>query len=916
MIQSRLLPESIVTKLIMMNVLILFAVGGVITVNFALSRQTRNSVITLVDKDVPKIIRNEKLSRNLNRVTADIHVLVTTFISERNILSLEKDRILPILRESISSVGDTHELGRALRHFTQAVENLLDQCAKIDALLKTTESINKSLLALIDKLDTTVTDGIIERKLEGRDYELYSFEQVSASIPDFKNLLLRISILLSDSERAHFKREKSKINYEKQILAMLGRLESGLTIATTAGEALAPFGKAMIRNVEQYKKEMIELHRIMRALQTKLGALYHNQSEVMAIILKMDNSITNTTENMRKIIVEYLRSSSNITLALSLFVVAVLIGVSIYGVKIARPIQELTVSASEIAAGNLERTIGTGGSGEIGILARSFEKMRDAIKEKMDKSLQQNKELSQEIMEHKRTADALRESEKRFRDLSDSLPQVVFEADDKGNLTFANKNAFNVFGFTKDDFDKGINILQTLTPAEHKRALENYNKVMGGKRLGAVEYIAQKKDGVTFPVAIHSNPIIRDNKAVGLRGILIDLTEQKKLESRLRQGQKMEAIGTLAGGIAHDFNNILGIILGNAELAVDHVQEWHPARVNLEEIRIASMRAKDLVRQLLSFARKTRREKKPTNIVPIIEESLRLLRSSIPTSIEIRQNIPEKVDIILADPTQINQILINLSTNASHAMPEGGVLEVCLKPTMIDDDAAAQYTDLSPGRYLKLSVKDTGYGIPKEKIHRIFDPYFTTKEMGKGTGMGLAVVHGIVKEHKGIITVESEVGKGTTFSVFFPIVEKEAVVDTQTVEKLPTGSERILFIDDEESIVKLGCQILDRLGYNVEKTISSIEALDIFRSKFDKFDLVITDLTMPKMTGDKLVKEILAIRPDIPIILCTGFSERIDEKAAKAIGAADYLEKPLDKRRLAVTVRRVLDGKRSQNLMA
>jgi PAS domain S-box-containing protein len=911
MIRLRILPESIVTKLIMMNVLILFAFGGVIIVNFALSRQTRNTIITLVDKDVPQIIRNEKLSRNLNQVTADIHVLVTTFTSERNILSLEKNRIIPILKNSISSAGVTHELGSALRHFTQAVENLLNQCAKIDDLLKTTESINRQLVGLIGKLETKVTDGIIERKLGGRDYELYSFEQVSASIPDFENLLLRVSILLSDSERAHFKREKSKINYEKKILTMLGQLDSGLTSATTAGEELAPFGKALIKNVEQYKTEIIRLHRIMRELQTKLGALYQTQSEVITIIMKMDNKITDTTEDMRKIIVEYLRSSSNLILALSLFVVAVLTGVSIYGVKIARPIQELTVSASEIAAGNLERTIRTGGSGEIGILAHSFVKMRDAIKEKMDNSLQQNKELSQEIMEHKRTADALRESEKRFRDLSDSLPQVVFETDDEGNLTFANKNAFDVFGFTKDDFDKGINILQTLAPSEHIRALENYKNVMGGKQLGAVEYISQKKDGGTFPVAVHANPIIRDNKAVGLRGILIDLTEQKKLENRLRQGQKMEAIGTLAGGIAHDFNNILGIILGNAELAMDHVPEWHPARLNLEEIRIASVRAKDLVRQLLSFARKTRREKRPTNIVPIIEESLRLLRSSIPTSIEIRQNIPKKVDIILADPTQINQILINLSTNASHAMPDGGILEVDLRHAMIDEDTAAQYADLNPGRYVNLIVKDTGYGIPKEHIHRIFDPYFTTKEVGKGTGMGLAVVHGIVKEHKGIITMKSEAGKGTTFSIFFPIVEKEAVADIETDEKLPTGNERILFIDDEESIAKLGCQVLERLGYHVEETISPIEALDIFRSKSDKFDLVITDLTMPKMTGDKLVKEILAIRPDIPIILCTGFSERIDEKNAKAMGVADYIEKPLDKLSLAVTVRRVLDGEKS-----
>jgi signal transduction histidine kinase/CheY-like chemotaxis protein len=433
---------------------------------------------------------------------------------------------------------------------------------------------------------------------------------------------------------------------------------------------------------------------------------------------------------------------------------------------------------------------------------------------------------------------------------------------------------------------------------------------MSGKMLGVVEYIALKKDGSTFPSAIHTNLIIRDNRAVGLRGILIDLTEQKKLESRLRQGQKMEAIGKLAGGIAHDFNNIIGIILGNAELAIDDVPDWNPARHNLEEVRIASLRAKDVVRQLLSFARKTMLEKKPTNIIPIITESLSLLRSSIPTSIEIRQNIPKDVNTILADPTQIHQVLINLCTNANHAMPDGGIFEVSLKHATFDENAAAQYTDLNPGRYVNLIVRDTGHGIPNEEIDRIFEPYFTTKEVGKGTGMGLAVVHGIVKEHNGIITVESELGKGTTFSIFFPVVTKEAAAKDETNEKLPTGNEKILFVDDEESIVKLGCQRLERLGYKVEATISPIEALELFRSKPNQFDLIITDMTMPLMTGDKLVREILNIRPDMPAIISTGFSEKIDEKKAKTIGAVGYIEKPHDKIELAKIVRQVLNGKK------
>jgi len=382
------------------------------------------------------------------------------------------------------------------------------------------------------------------------------------------------------------------------------------------------------------------------------------------------------------------------------------------------------------------------------------------------------------------------------------------------------------------------------------------------------------------------------------------------MEAQLQQAHKMESIGTLAGGIAHDFNNILGIIIGNSELALDDIPEWNPAKLNLKEILTASLRAKDVVRQLLSFARKTRLEKKPTHIVPIVKESLKLLRSSIPTNIEIRRNIPTNVDTILADPTQINQVLINLCTNAYHAMPDEGIIEVILKNVEeLGENAPAQDPDLNPGRYVNLTVSDTGHGIPKEEIDRIFDPYFTTKEIGKGTGMGLAVVHGIVKEHNGIITVESEPEKGTTFSIFFPVVEKEAVIENESTEKLPTGNEKILFIDDEESMVYVGRNRLERLGYQVETKTSSVEALELFRANPDQFDLVITDMTMPRMTGYHLVEEFLKIRPDIPIILCTGFSEKIDEKKAKAIGVVDYIEKPVDRHVFALKVRKVLDRK-------
>jgi PAS domain S-box-containing protein len=513
-----------------------------------------------------------------------------------------------------------------------------------------------------------------------------------------------------------------------------------------------------------------------------------------------------------------------------------------------------------------------------------------------------------DITERKQAEDALRESEEKYRQLFEMESDAIFLIrKNDGQILEVNAAGSKLYGFSREELLKMKNTDISVEPdLTQKATMEQEKEIL-------IRY-HRKKDGTVFPVEITVSHLTWQGQEVhiaAIRDISFRIESEKekmKLEEQLRQSHKLEAIGTLAGGIAHDFNNILGIILGNAELAMDDIPEWNPARFNLEEIKTASLRAKDVVYQLLSFARKTKQERKPIKINPIVIGALKLIRSSIPTSIEIRSNIPRDSAIILADPTQINQIMINLCTNAAHAMEEdGGVLEISLDSITLDESTAQSY-ELSPGRYIKLTVNDTGHGIDPEIKDRIFDPYFTTREVGKGSGMGLAVVHGIVMNHDGAITVDSEVGKGTTFNVFLPIVEREAVPEITIDEDLPTGKERILFVDDEESIVKMGGQRLERLGYKVESTTNPIEALDLFRSKPDQFDLVITDLTMPKMTGDKLVKEILKIRPNMSIIICTGFSEKMNGEKATAIGASGYLEKPHDKRKLAMTVRNVLDG--------
>ncbi|MBU2627662.1 MAG: response regulator, partial [Proteobacteria bacterium] len=360
--------------------------------------------------------------------------------------------------------------------------------------------------------------------------------------------------------------------------------------------------------------------------------------------------------------------------------------------------------------------------------------------------------------------------------------------------------------------------------------------------------------------------------------------------------------------IAHDFNNILGIIIGNAELAIDDVPKQNPARLSLEEIITASRRAKDVVWQLLSFSRKSERKKEPVVMSAILKESLSLLRSSIPKTIDIQLNLSDTDSQMMADDTQIHQVIINLCTNAAHAMAEqGGRLEVNLEDIEIDLNTLTQYPSLSFGNYIKLSVSDTGHGIDPDIKDRIFDPYFTTKAMGKGTGMGLAVVHGIVKNHGGEIFVKSVPFKGTVFEIIFPAISKEIIIKDKADKLIPKGNERILLVDDEESLVAIGKRMLTRFGYTVETHTNPMEALNQFMQAPDKFDLVITDMTMPEMTGDNLIKEILKIKPGLPVILCTGYSEKITEQSAIQIGAKRYLEKPLNLQELATMVRETLD---------
>ena len=390
-------------------------------------------------------------------------------------------------------------------------------------------------------------------------------------------------------------------------------------------------------------------------------------------------------------------------------------------------------------------------------------------------------------------------------------------------------------------------------------------------------------------------------------GMVEDITEKVEIEKKRHQSQKLEAIGTLAGGVAHDFNNILSAIIGYTELALDDVEKDSGIEKDLQEIYAAGNRAKELVNQILLFARESEQEKKPIRIDKIINEVLKFIRSSIPTTIEIIQQINSNL-LILGDSTQMHQIVMNLCTNAAQAMESGGgTLTVTLNGIYLDYPLIHDDGVLNPGDYIKLRVSDTGIGISPNIMNKIFEPYFTTKGPGEGTGIGLAVVHGIVENYGGKIFVHSEEGKGTSFLIYLPMIKHQLDNRVQLEEQLPMGCEHILFVDDEAAIVKMGSRLLSQLGYTVSTKSSSVEALALFKSKPSEFDLVITDMAMPSMSGDMFAAELMKVRPDIPVILCTGYSKKISEETATKNGIKAFACKPISRADLAKTVRNVLD---------
>jgi PAS domain S-box-containing protein len=518
-------------------------------------------------------------------------------------------------------------------------------------------------------------------------------------------------------------------------------------------------------------------------------------------------------------------------------------------------------------------------------------------------------------LERKRALEALQKSQERYRALYDQSPLTYFTVDSQLTILSVNQFGADLLGYTVQEL-VGQSIFLVLDPADHKVFLGEIEKSFAAvNQISKKELRKVKKDGTSIWVKETCRTIIGPNQKQMLLLSCEDITDRKRAEEALEQSerqlrhtQKMEAIGTLAGGIAHDFNNILGAILGYSELALTQANKEPRLISYLEEVLTAGHRAKELVKQILAFSRRSDQEREAVDLNVMVQEALRMVRATLPTTIEIRSAVDLDSAVVFADPTQMHQVIMNLCANAEQAMrTQGGVLSLAVTLKKVTETPNQEFPELRPGTFVQLTIQDSGPGMSCDVLERIFEPFFTTRGLGEGTGLGLAVVHGIIVGHGGHIGVSSVVGQGTTFTILLPRLD--VVLPSQNINAMdwPHGTGKVLFVDDEDVLARWGEQVLTHLGYTVVAKTNPHEAVEIFRSQPTSFDLVVTDQTMPTMSGEALAKALLEIRRDIPIVLCTGFSHTMSEEKAAQLGLKGFLMKPVNGSVLAETLKELLE---------
>jgi len=510
-----------------------------------------------------------------------------------------------------------------------------------------------------------------------------------------------------------------------------------------------------------------------------------------------------------------------------------------------------------------------------------------------------------DVTERNQAERALAESEKRFRDLAELLPETIFEVDSDGRLAFANRQAFDQFLYTTADFEQGLSAFDLLVPEDRQRAAEQAAKILAGENQGLNEYTALRKDGSKFPVLVRSTAIYKDDKVIGLRGFMINVSDTKRLEAQLQQAQKLESLGTLAGGIAHDFNNLLMGIQGRASLMASETAPYHPHSEHLREIEKYVVSAADLTKQLLGFARGGKYEVKPTDLNGLIAQTSQMFGRT-KKEITIHRKFQPDLTTVEVDQGQIDQVLLNIYVNAWQAMPNGGDLYIQTRNVVLDENSVKPH-GARPGYYVEVVITDTGIGMDKDTLKRVFDPFFTTKTKERGTGLGLASAYGIIQNHDGIITAASEKGQGATFHIYLPASDKTVTNERDDSRSAPGGNETILVVDDEEMILGVAKKMLEKIGYRVLTAAGGRQAIEVYQAAPAEIDMVVLDMVMPELGGGDTYDRLKQIDPAIKVLLSSGYS--IDGQATDILkrGCNGFVQKPFNLNGLSRKVRDILD---------
>jgi two-component system, cell cycle sensor histidine kinase and response regulator CckA len=514
--------------------------------------------------------------------------------------------------------------------------------------------------------------------------------------------------------------------------------------------------------------------------------------------------------------------------------------------------------------------------------------------------------IDRDITDRKQAEKTLYESEERFRTLAELLPETIYEVDLNGHILFVNESGHKNFQYTPQDVEQGVNIFDLIMERDRARAVNNIQKILHGESLGLNEYVAVRKDGSTFPVITKSTAIVLEGEAIGVRGFLIDISDRKKLEDQFHKAQKMESVGTLAGGIAHDFNNLLMGIQGRTSLLLTETGLPGAVREHLKGIEAYVKSASNLTKQLLGFARSGKYNVELTDMNELIYKTSEMFGRTR-KELRLRRRLHDNLRAAEVDKSQFEQVILNLLVNAWHAMPEGGDLLIETINRSLTEEDVKPYS-ASAGDYIQISVTDTGGGMDKQTQERVFEPFFSTKTMGRGTGLGLASAYGIVKNHNGIIDLYSEKGKGTTFNVFLPAATKDAVKDKKQTISIQKGDETVLVVDDEPMIIDIGEKMLQNLGYQVYTAQGGREAIEIYRKHKDRIDIVVLDMIMPDLGGGKTYDQIKEINPHAKVILSSGYSINGEATEILARGCNGFLQKPFTLKELSGKLRKILNG--------